>query len=64
MQSVWCRVIQYLFGVGLFAASLSSALTVALGAAIACQSLLSTGPADESWAPDSKRYRGVTTSSH
>jgi len=50
---------EFMFVGGLFAASLSSALTVALGAAIACQSLLSTGPADESWAPDSKSYRGI-----
>jgi len=50
---------EFMFVGGLFAASLSSALTVALGAAIACQSLLSTGPADQSWASDSKRYRGI-----
>eukprot|EP00656_Telonema_subtile_P044836 TRINITY_DN5109_c0_g1_i2.p1 TRINITY_DN5109_c0_g1~~TRINITY_DN5109_c0_g1_i2.p1 ORF type:complete len:593 (+),score=110.96 TRINITY_DN5109_c0_g1_i2:170-1948(+) len=57
-------VSEALFLGGLLAASLSSSLTVAMVAAIACQSLLANpglvnGEEDLSWASDSWRYRGV-----
>ena len=54
---------EFMFMMGLLAASLSSALTVAMGAAIACQSLMGRatdeGRIDEEWGESSWHYRGI-----
>lgn len=52
--AVWC------FGLGLYAAAFSSALTVALGAALCCASLLAAGAAEPEWAmPHGRHARAV-----
>ncbi|MEM7349926.1 MAG: Nramp family divalent metal transporter [Acidobacteriota bacterium] len=48
-----------LFGLGLFAAGFSSAVTAPLAAAITARSLFADGPDDAAWSDHSWRYRAV-----